>query len=144
MPTLREQYAKMTEKKTFAARVPFIIRLFENPASPLPFPGQIDLKDHDYLHCIFGQPMSLKGEAFVLGFTMGCDDRLTPLHLFLFKLLTPLLYPKQYAFKAEHWKIFDEALKLGKRSPIRNLHRHSFTPYIDREVADLRPLFMPA
>lgn len=143
MPTLIDQYRAMTAKRTFATQSPFIIRLLENPASPIPFPGQIDLKEHDYMHCILGQPITLDGEAYTIGFTMGCDDRLTPFHLFLFKKIADWFYPKKYAFSKTHWQIFDQAVKDGKQSRLRNLHKVDFTPFEQQDIATIKGLFAP-
>lgn len=47
--------------------------LLENPDSPLPFAGKIDLYRHDCLHLLLERGLSVEDEAFVVGFTMGND-----------------------------------------------------------------------
>lgn len=143
MPTLLDQYQTLTNKLTFKQTSPFIIRLFENPASPMPFPGKLGLREHDYMHCILGQGLGLKGEAYTLGFTFGCDDQSGWFSLLVYKFVATFLYPKQYAFKAKHWQIFDEAFELGKRSRMRNLHRVDFKAYETMDVAELHDAFVP-
>ena len=55
--------------------IPKVIQLLENPKSPLPFPGQITLENHDCLHVLFDIGFSLADEAFIVGFTMGNDSQ---------------------------------------------------------------------
>jgi len=58
-----------------ASSIPFIIQLFENPKYDFlrfgKVPGSIDLFGHDLIHILLGQDMSLPGEAYVIGYTMG-------------------------------------------------------------------------
>lgn len=44
--------------------IPLIIRLLENPASPIALPGKITLHNHDCLHIILGVGVSSTDEAF--------------------------------------------------------------------------------
>lgn len=139
--TLSQAYNRMTKRAIFEPNTPKIIWAFENPMSPIGLPGSIDLLAHDYLHCILNQPMTLKGEAYVLGFTMGADSRTQAWHVWLMKFVGRYLYPEKYRFKAEHIPVFDHALELGRRSKIKDLDRFDFQAYIDTKLADLRALF---
>lgn len=60
--------------------IPFIIQLFENPKYDFlrlgRLKGSIDLFGHDILHILLKQDMSLMGEAYVIGFTMGTSKKL--------------------------------------------------------------------
>lgn len=140
--TLREAKMKMTRNGTFAAKVPFIVWLLENPKSPLRMPGSISLAQHDYVHCLLKANMRLPGEAFVIGFTMGCDSRVNAFHLWLFKVISCNLYPRQYRFRGRrHWVVFKRGYDLARKTHIRDLETFDFESWLDRPVEQLRQLF---
>lgn len=140
--TLRESYMKMTKNSTFAAKVPFIVWLFENPASPLRMPGSISLTQHDYVHCLLGANMKLEGEAFVIGFTMGCDPHVHVMHLWLFRTMSCHFYPRQYRFSGrKHWILFKRGYDLARRTHVRDLEAFDFQAWLDRPVEQLRQFF---
>lgn len=137
--TLREAHAELCRKQTFKSGSPFIVWLFENPASPVALPGSISLEKHDYVHCLLGKNLSLSGEAYVIGFTMGCDPRTNAFHLWLFKMLSCYLYPRQYRFKVDkHWPLFMQAYELGRRSNAGNMEKMDFAAWLDRSIEQLR------
>lgn len=76
--------------------IPLIIRLLENPTSPIALPGKISLHNHDCLHIVLGIGVDPKDEAFIIGFTMGNDDRIKAWHVQLFKFLSRFIYPPKY------------------------------------------------
>ena len=95
--------------------IPWIVRLLENPASPLPFPGQINLENHDKLHIILNRGISSKDEAFVVGFTIGMDKRARNYHLFIFRLFAQFLYPQKFRMTNEDWLILKLGFYYGKK-----------------------------
>lgn len=138
--TLSEAYNRMTQRAIFAPNTPLVIKVLENPKSPLALPGSIDLLGHDYLHCILNQPMTVKGEAYVLGFTMGADPYTRSWHKLIFKLAARYLYPEKYRFKDSHMAVFDHAFDLGKQSKVRDFAAFDFSGYVDVKLADFRKL----
>lgn len=140
--TLSEAYNRMTERGIFAPNTPLAIRILENPASPLALPGSIDLKKHDYLHCLLNQPMTVKGEAYVLGFTMGADPKTKPWHVWVFKMAARYVYPKKYRFKDSHMDVFDHALALGRKSRVLDFQKFDFSGYTQQKLEDLRHLLI--
>ncbi|NDE91422.1 MAG: hypothetical protein EB059_09885 [Alphaproteobacteria bacterium] len=140
--TLRQAQLNMTKNATFAPKVPLIIWLLENPKSPLHLPGAISLQKHDYVHCLLGANLKLDGEAFVIGFTMGCDTRMTGFHLWLFKMVSCHFYPRQYRFSGrKHWIIFKRGYDLAKQTPVRHLESFDFDSWLDKPLEQLRRLF---
>ena len=101
-------------------KIPGIVRLIENPVSPLALPGKINLFNHDCLHILLGQDTSLDGEAFLIGFCMGSDKRTRRIHLMVFQLVSRFLYPTMYRFKPQHFVYFDAGFCYG-----RSLNRRS-------------------
>lgn len=118
--------------------IPFIIWLMENPDSPLALPGQIYLKEHDFLHLLLGKGFSLEDEAFVIGFTMGNDTRTKWWHLLIYELVSILIYPEKFKFTQDNFEAFKLGLSLGKNLPIRNLNKFDFTSYQYQEIAKTR------
>lgn len=140
--TLREAKQKMTKNGTFAAKVPFIVWLMENPQSPLCLPGSISLAQHDYVHCMLKANMRLPGEAFVIGFTMGCDSRMNAFHLWLFKIISCNFYPRQYRFRGRrHWLVFKRGYDLAKKTQVRDLDKFDFESWLDKPIEQLRMFF---
>lgn len=138
--TLSEAYNRMTQRAIFAPQTPLIIKILENPNSPLALPGSIDLQGHDYLHCILNQPMTVKGEAYVLGFTMGADPSAKGWHAWIFKMAARYLYPKKYRFKREHLAVFDHGFNLGRKSAIQDFVRFDFSGFVNVKLKDFRAL----
>lgn len=118
--------------------IPLVVRLLENPASPIALPGKIDLYRHDCLHLLLNRGFSLEDEAFVVGFTMGNDKQTRPLHLIVFKLCSWLLYPKPYRFHWTHFKTFDRGVACGRSVKTRNLNTFDFKAQGHKTIAALR------
>ena|ERR1043166_2053875 len=140
--TLRQAYEQLTKKQTFKMDSPFLVWLLENPRSPLSLPGAISLAQHDYVHCLLGANLKLDGEAFVIGFTMGCDPRMRRYHVWMFQFFSCFLYPRQYRFKmSRHWPLFMKGYALAKASRVRDLEKFDFSNWMDQTVESLRTHF---
>ena len=125
------------------AAIPLMVRLIENPASPVALPGKIDLYNHDCLHLLLNRGGSLFDEAFIIGFTMGNDDNTNSLHVKVFKFFSSFVYPNSYQFNQEHFQVFDLGFQLGKKLLTRNINQIDFreTQYQEKTIAELRTLF---
>ena len=121
--------------------IPLIIKLFENPKSPMALPGKISLPNHDCLHAILGLAFRPMDEAFILGFTMGNDNRTKLWHVKLFKYLSQYIYPKKYKFNSHDLDIFDLGFEYGKKLKFRNINQIEFDRYYDHTIQELRELF---
>lgn len=136
--SLRQAYQRFGGIKQ--SEVPWIIWLLENPDSPIALAGAIPLKEHDYLHLLLNRGKSPEDEAFIIGFTMGNDSSLKPLHLWIFKFASRLLYPQDYRFTQDHCEIFDEGVKQGRQLPTKNLCRLDFSSLEKEPIETLRAL----
>lgn len=134
--TLRDALAAMQGDASDS--IPFLVRLLENPASPMALPGMIDLYRHDCLHLLLGRGFSLHDEAFVVGFTMGNDLRTQPIHLAIFKLCSLLFYPRPYRFARCHFSSFEAGLGLGKTARLRNINQLDFRALEHQPIQALR------
>jgi hypothetical protein len=118
--------------------IPLLVRLLENPESPVALPGKINLRNHDYLHILLNRGQSAQDEAFVVGFTMGNDPQANSFHVGLFKFFARFLYPKVYRFSLEHLKIFDLGFRYGRRLKTKHLNLFDFESCQHQTVAVLR------
>ena len=91
-----------------------LVWLIENPKSPFHLHGASTLHDHDHVHVLLRRGQANDDEAFVIGFTMGNDDRTKEWEVKLFKFVSSKLYPKKERFTQEQLKIFDEGFKYGQ------------------------------
>ncbi|PSB06298.1 hypothetical protein C7B62_23215 [Pleurocapsa sp. CCALA 161] len=121
--------------------IPLIIRLFENPRSPIALPGKISLHNHDCLHIILGLGVSPAEEAFIIGFTMGNDDSTKIWHVRLFKFIARFVYPLKYRIAHQHLNIFDLGFEHGKNHKYRNLNQIEFDRFYTITIKELRELF---
>ena len=122
------------------ADIPWIVRLFENPQSPLALPGKITLYQHDCIHVLLDKTATLKDEAFVIGFTMGNDPDIKPWIVRLFKYISSHWYPKDYRFAPVHWQDYDSGFAYGKTFAIQ-FNKIDYQQYQNWKISDLRRKF---
>jgi hypothetical protein len=102
--------------------IPFLVKLFENPRSPIAFRGAIALDRHDCLHVILGRGILQQDEAFVIGFTMGTSGTITKLEARLYEWVCNHLMPRANHFDADQLKVFRLALELARSSGASRLY----------------------
>jgi hypothetical protein len=120
------------------ADIPFLVWLLENPASPLAMPGKIDLVGHDYLHLLLKQGFSAANEAYVVGFTMGNDERTIGLHLAIFSIFALFLYPPKYRLTRAELLIFRQGVVLGRQMRVRNINQINFAQWSRDTLRSIR------
>ncbi len=94
--------------------ISWLVWLIENPKSPFHLHGAATLHDHDHIHVLLRRGQANDDEAFVIGFTMGNDDRTKSWESKLFKFISRWLYPKAERFTKKQLKIFDSGFKYGR------------------------------
>ena len=94
--------------------ISWLVWLIENPKSPFHLHGAATLHDHDHIHVLLRRGQANDDEAFVIGFTMGNDDRTKSWESKLFKFISRWLYPKTERFTKKQLKIFDSGFKYGQ------------------------------
>ncbi|MDJ0536721.1 MAG: hypothetical protein QNJ70_30245 [Xenococcaceae cyanobacterium MO_207.B15] len=119
--------------------IPWIIRLLENPKSPLPVPGKISLFNHDCLHILLDRKVTSSDEAFVIGFTMGNDPNTKPWHLKVFKFFSRYLYPHSYRLSPKDFQAFDSGFEYGKTLKVR-FNLIDFSKYQTLTISFLRQI----
>ena len=115
-----------------------IVKLFENPASPIALPGAINLERHDCLHALLGRGLLPQDEAFVIGFTMGTSKYISGFAEGLFKKATRYLYPKPYKFSKEHLIAFEIGLRYGKVCKAEEIYDFPFEHFMDEKINKIR------
>ena len=94
--------------------ISWLVWLIENPKSPFHLHGAATLHDHDHIHVLLRRGQANDDEAFVIGFTMGNDDRTKSWESKLFKFISRWLYHKGERFSKNQLKIFDSGFKYGQ------------------------------
>ena len=94
--------------------ISWLVWLIENPKSPFHLHGAATLHDHDHIHVLLRRGQANDDEAFVIGFTMGNDDRTKSWESKLFKFISRWLYPKGERFTKKQLKIFDSGFRYGQ------------------------------
>lgn len=134
--TLKDMLATLPGNKPIAIHP--LIRLCENPASPLAFKGAITLPRHDAVHIVLGRGLMPQDEAFVVGFTMGTAKNLSAVEAFAFSRIARYLYPKAYRFNADHVKVYDLAVRYGKACAVERIYDFAFEEYGGATLKELR------
>jgi hypothetical protein len=114
--TLDQTYAKFLSSNELDENVtiPLIVRMFENPKSPIRLTGAVSLYHHDIIHCILGRGIAGYDEAFVIGMTMGSVKKLKKFEVSLYKFIGRHLFPGIYNFSYEDLLYFDAGVALAK------------------------------
>lgn len=115
-----------------------IVRLFENPKSPIAFKGAVSLRRHDMIHILLGRGLLPQDEAFVIGFTMGTSKTISALESWLFEKITQYFYPPPYNFKEAHLKVFELGVEAGKQSDASEIYNQPLEERLDETIGALR------
>ena len=107
--------------------IPWIIWLIENPKSPLHLHGAANLHDHDFVHVLLECGKENIDEAFVIGFTMGNDNRIKPWEVKFFKFVSRYLYPKKNRFTKTELEVFDRGFTYGKSRWYKRIGEYDWT-----------------
>lgn len=118
--------------------IPRIIKLVENPSSPIALPGAITLARHDAIHVLIGRGLTNQDEAFVIGFTMGATKRLRRWQEWLFIAIATTLYPKPYTFSKRDAIAFRLGVAEGRHQKCTALEEIPFEDMRDMTLIDLR------
>jgi hypothetical protein len=146
---LWKKYPKNLDKMTLAeaykslqgdeqSDIPWIVWLLENPASPIALPGNIDLAGHDCLHLLLKKGFTSSSEAYVVGFTMGNDQRTKWFHFQFFKLAVLFLYPPKYRLSYSEIRILERGFKLGQRTLVKDLNQSDLVKWNTKTLEQLR------
>ena len=134
--TLRQVLATLPAAPPQA--IPWIVRLFENPQGWLRLHGAVDLASHDMIHVLLGRGLLGQDEAFVIGFTMGSTQAVSPLERWFFKTVVAHVYPAPYRIPWRILAAYDLGLEAGRTMGVRDIHRAVGPALLDRPLGDVR------
>lgn len=134
--TLQQVLSEMP--RTEPGKIPFMVRLLENPKSILAFPGAVTLERHDCLHPILCASFHNDDEALVIGFTMGTELWLPRWMLKLFMWLTTWAYPKNYRWTKGNLRQFARGYLLAQRCDLKCLSHIPFEKMTHWKLHELR------
>jgi hypothetical protein len=118
--------------------IPELVRLFENPASPVALVGACTLAQHDALHALLGRGLLDQDEAFVIGFTAGtCRPRLTDAVRQAYRVALSS-YGEPYRIVGRDLLAFDLGIKAGVTSGALDLDRLDVDALRPRRLGELR------
>lgn len=115
-----------------------LVRLFENPESPLALTGAVSLERHDCIHIVLGRGLLGQDEAFVIGFTMGTAKHIHPLEVGLFKKISRFLYPRNYRMSKRALIAYDLGFEAGKRFATYHIYDFPFEDHMSWTVGKVR------
>lgn len=134
--TLRDVLAELPAAP--ATAIPWIVRLFENPAGWLRLHGAIHLKDHDMIHVLLGRGLLDQDEAFVIGFTMGSTKAVSWAERAWFRFVVSRLYPEPYRISQRMLAAYDLGLEAGQELDVKDLHCVLRDDMLDRPLGAVR------
>jgi hypothetical protein len=120
------------------SKIPWIVRMFENPESWVRFRGAVDLEDHDVLHVLLGRGLQDQDEAFVLGFAMGTAKKVSWLQYWVFKLVLARLYPEPYRIPRFLQPAFNLGVRCGQATGAKDLYKRHLKRLRGLSLADAR------
>lgn len=136
--TLAEAYRNFLKSNDGAdanLKVPLIIRLLENPKSPVRLSGAVSLYHHDLIHCILGRGIAQSDEAFVIGMTMGSVKSLKKCEIMLYKFVSQYFFPGIYKFTEADIVFFDQGIELARSMPgIKPLNKFNPGDMMDKPL----------
>ena len=132
--SIQRKYPKASKK------VPFIVKLIENPASPIALPGAINAYNHDCLHVLLKQNFLPKGEAFVIGFCMGNSSRIEKIQVSIFKFFALYIYPLHYRLSKSDLIEYDRGFNCGLSRSKKDINLINFQQYHLYSLKKIRTL----
>ena len=116
-----------------------LVRLLENPKSPMALTGAVTLMRHDCIHILLGRGLLPQDEAFVIGFTMGtAKEDLSPVEVFLFKKVARYLYPTNYRLSDKNLVAYKLGVEAGKESRAIKTYEQPMEEWRDQKLQFIR------
>lgn len=119
-------------------KIPWIVRVFENPKGWIRFRGAVDLEDHDVLHVLLGRGLQDQDEAFVVGFAMGTAKRTSPIQFRVLRFALTYLYPEPYRVPKYLQPAFNLGFQCGKETGAKDLYKRSLKDLRNMSIGDAR------
>jgi len=119
--------------------ISLLVRLLENPKSPVALTGAATLERHDCIHIVIGRGLLPQDEAFVAGFTMGTGkDELKEYETLIFKVVSRFLYPSIYRYTAKHLLAYELGLEAGRNSDCHKIYEFPLEEHYGETLGKIR------
>ena len=121
-----------------ADEVPALVKVFENPASPIALAGAVTLEQHDAIHVLLGRGLVDQDEAFTIGFTAAAskpDLSDAEKHAYRVALQS---YTEPYRVRGRDLLAFDLGVKTAKFCKCVSLDTIVVHEIRDRKLSELR------
>lgn len=127
-----------------SSKIPFAVRLFENPQYewflPWIFKGRVDLTKHDFTHLLLSRGFNIVDEIAVVATTIGSTKQMNPVNTFLFYILQWLFYDRHFRFPLKYYPIFVRYVAFGSGLK-KNISKIDVKKFYDYKMSDLRREF---
>lgn len=102
------------------------------------FNHPIDINQQDFIHIMLGRGFLVADEAFVIGFTLGCCNKVITSEQKLYTFASRNMYPQLPELDESARCILKDAIKLGYISNCTSLDNFDFTPWLDYSISKVR------
>ena len=121
-----------------ADEVPALVRVFENPASPIALAGAVTLEQHDAIHVLIGRGLVDQDEAFTIGFTAAASKaELTEGEKLAYRVALES-YMEPYRVRGRDLLAFDLGVKAARFCQCEHLDQILVAELRNRKLSDLR------
>ena len=119
-------------------KIPWIVRVFENPEGWIRFRGAVHLEDHDVLHVLLGRGLQDQDEAFVVGFAMGTAKKKSTIQSRLLRFALTYLYPEPYRIPKYLQPAFNLGFECGMETGSKDLYKRSLSELRSLSLGEAR------
>jgi hypothetical protein len=102
------------------------------------FHHPIDACQQDFIHIMLGRGFLVADEAFVIGFTLGCCNKVITSEQKLYTFASRNMYPQLPELDESARCILKDAIKLGYISNCTSLDNFDFTTWLHYSISKVR------
>lgn len=122
--------------------IPEEVRMVENPNHPfyqtMEIPGGSTLERHDPLHVLLEQGTHINAEAFVLGLSMGADEKAQRWHFSFYVWWVTHKTPQPFVFSPEAVDAYSLGIEAASAMELKNVHLVPLEDMLDRKIDEVR------
>jgi len=102
------------------------------------FNHPLDNSQQDFMHIMLGRGFLASDEAFVIGFNLGCCNKVISSVQMLYTFASRNIYPQLPELDKDARCILKDAIKLGYISNCTPLDNFDFAPWLDYSISKVR------
>jgi hypothetical protein len=120
-------------------KVPLLVRVMENPTSPVALSGATTMFDHDCIHVALGRGLLSQDEGFVIGYSIGNSSNSSAQDRLIFREIAGH-YPKPFNLSDQDMLAFDHGFDCGLHNNVRDIHLFDFSAHLEEPIGTVRKL----